>query len=198
METSIGRRPLIRKKIASVWWIVLMRGIIGILLGMALFSQIQMDVVILAKFMAIYWLADGLFMVLLGFGVRMPGGEGWWKWMAGRGALGVVAGFIVLGLEAADVTHPLLLAWLLAATAIVSGGIDLMTNARLRREVEDEWAMSISALSQMVLGVLLAVSPIGALRLIGPFIGIVAIIAGIGMIFFSVRTMRKLAEPFQG
>jgi len=189
---------LIRKKIAGVWWIVLMRGIVGILLGMALFSQTQMDVVILAKCMAIYWRADGLFMVLLGFGVRAPGGEGWWKWILGRGILGVVVGFVVLGLEAGDVTHPILLAWLLAAVAIVSGGIDLITNGRLRREVEDEWAMSVSALAQIVFGVLLAVSPIAALRLIGPFIGIIAIIAGIGMIFFSVRTMRKLAEPFQG
>jgi uncharacterized membrane protein HdeD (DUF308 family) len=197
MNTPIGRRPLIRKKIASVWWIVLMRGLIGILLGMALFSQVSMNVVILAKFMAIYWLADGLFMVLLGFGVRMPGGEGWWKWMVGRGVLGIVAGFVVLGLEAADVTHPILLAWLLAATAIVSGGIDLVTNARLRREVEDEWAMTISAVAQMVFGVLLALSPIGVLRLIGPFIGIIAIAAGIGMIFFSIRTMRKLGEPLQ-
>jgi uncharacterized membrane protein HdeD (DUF308 family) len=188
---------LIRKKIAGVWWIVLMRGIIGILLGLALFSQVSLDVVTMAKFMAIYWLADGLFMVLLGFGVRMPGGEGWWKWMVGRGALGIVVGFVVLGLEAADVTHPMLLAWILAATAIVSGGIDLLTNARLRREVEDEWAMTVSAVAQIAFGVFLALSPAMTLKLIGPFIGIIAIGAGIGMIFFAVRTMRKLGEPFQ-
>ena len=197
MGAMVGRRPVIRTKIAGAWWIVLMRGVIGILLGLALFSQVSLDVVTLAKFMAIYWLTDGIFMVLLGFGVRVPGGEGWWMWMVGRGVLGSVIGFIILGLEAADVSHPVLLAWILAVTAIVSGAIDLMTNARLRREVEDEWAMTISAAAQVFLGVLLAVAPMVALRLIGPFIGLISIAAGIGMIAFSMRTMRRLAEPFQ-
>jgi uncharacterized membrane protein HdeD (DUF308 family) len=188
---------LIRKKIAGAWWIVLVRGVIGILLGLALFSQTSLNVFTLGKFMAIYWLADGLFMVLLGFAARMPGGPSWWMWMVGRGFLGVVVGFVILGLEAASVNRPLLLAWLLAGYAIVSGGIDLVTNARLRREVEDEWAMTVSALAQICFGVFFALSPAYSLNLIGPFIAIIAIAAGIGMIFFSVRTMRKLAEPFQ-
>lgn len=192
MGTTVGRRPMIRAVISRTWWIVLVRGIAGIVLGGALFSQTRLDVETLAEFMGIYWLADGAFMLIWSLAVRRAGK--WWRWMLVRGILGILAGLVALGgPEASTVLRGMVLIWILAGQAIVAGIIDLITNYHLRQELGDEWAMTLSALLQIVFGVLLAISPAATVRLIGIIVGAVAFLGGIGMIPLSIR-MRKLTE----
>jgi uncharacterized membrane protein HdeD (DUF308 family) len=194
MSTVVGNLPKVRAKLRSAWWIILLRGIAGALLGLLLFSQVSMNVVIMATFMALYWFIDGIFMVVLAFAARMPG-RNWWWWMLGRGLLGILAGYVVYALVQGEAVASLILIWILAGIAILTGIIDLITNTRLRQYIEDEWAMALSAVMNVVFGVLMAISPAVAFRLIGVVMGFVALLGGIGMVIFSLRTMRKLGEP---
>ena len=125
MSAVIGNRPKRRAKMRSAWWIVLLRGIAGALLGILLFSQVQLDLETLAMFMAIYWLIDGAFMAVLAFAARLPGGN-WWWWMLGRGILGILAGYVVYALAQGKAVTSLILIWILAGVAIVTGGIGLV------------------------------------------------------------------------
>ena len=191
MDTTVGKRPAILAKVASVWWIVLLRGVAGILLGIALFSQVSLTLDVLARFMAIYWLADGIFMLVVGIAAYSPQ-DSFRKWVIGRGILGILASYVVLALQRAEATAGFILVLILGIQAIITGLVDLVSNARLRRVVEDEWAMALGAVAQVIFGILLIVGPQVTLALVGPAIGGLAILAGIGMIFFAARTMRKL------
>ncbi|MFN2154596.1 MAG: HdeD family acid-resistance protein [Anaerolineae bacterium] len=193
MDTSIGNRSAILDRIANMWWIVLLRGIAGILLGAALFSQVSITLPVLAKFMAIYWLADGIFMLVVGITIY-GAQDDFRKWVIGRGILGILAAYVVLALQRSEATATFVLVLILGIQAIIAGIVDLASNMRLRRAVEDEWAMALGAVAQIIFGILVIVAPEVTLALIVPMIGGLALLAGIGMIFFSWRTMRKLGK----
>jgi uncharacterized membrane protein HdeD (DUF308 family) len=106
--------------------------------------------------------------------------------------LGILASYVVLALQRSEATAGFVLVLILGIQAIITGAIDLVSNARLRRAVEDEWAMALGAVAQILFGIVLIVAPQVTLALVGPAIGGLAILAGIGMIVFSARTMRKL------
>jgi uncharacterized membrane protein HdeD (DUF308 family) len=193
MDTSIGNRSAILARIASMWWIVLLRGIAGILLGAALFSQVSITLPVVAKFMGIYWLADGIFMLVVGIAID-GAQDDFRKWVIGRGIRGILAAYVVLALQRSEATATFVLVLILGIQAIIAGIVDLASNMRLRRAVEDEWAMALGAVAQIIFGILVIVAPEVTLALIVPVIGGLALLAGIGMIFFSWRTMRKLGK----
>jgi uncharacterized membrane protein HdeD (DUF308 family) len=193
MDTSIGNRSAILARIASMWWIVLLRGIAGILLGAALFSQVSITLPVVAKFMGIYWLADGIFMLVVGIAID-GAQDDFRKWVIGRGIRGILAAYVVLALQRSEATATFVMVLILGIQAIIAGIVDLASNMRLRRAVEDEWAMALGAVAQIIFGILVIVAPEVTLALIVPVIGGLALLAGIGMIFFSWRTMRKLGK----
>ena len=104
-----------------------------------------------------------------------------------EGVAGILAGliaFILPGLTA------ILLLYLIAAWAIVTGISEIAMAIRLRKEIRGEWAMIVGGALSVLFGVILAViGPVAGLFSLIWLIGIYALAFGIMILItaFSVR-----------
>src|SRR5262245_44550755 len=121
--------------LAENWWLVLLRGIAALILGVLAFVWPGITLVSLILLCGIYALADGLFAMWAAVAGRGGGLVPRW-WLAIVGIAGVVAGiltFVWPGLTAQ------ILLLLIACWAIVIGAMQIWGAIQLRKEIEGEW-----------------------------------------------------------
>jgi len=166
--------------LAGNWWAMLLRGIAAMLFGLAALFWPGPTIFVLIVFFGAYAVVDGIFAIVAG--IRGSGGRRWLLLV--EGALGVFTGLIALfwpGMTA------LVLSYVIAFWAIVTGVLKVVMAISLRREIENEWLMILSGVLSVLFGVLLAVLPgVGLLSLVW-LIGIYALIFGVVWIVLSFR-----------
>jgi uncharacterized membrane protein HdeD (DUF308 family) len=79
------------------------------------------------------------------------------------------------------------LLWLIAAWALITGVLQIVTAARLRREMRHEWLLALSGALSVVFGVLLIVWPAAGVLAVVTLIGAYAIVFGIALVALGVR-----------
>jgi uncharacterized membrane protein HdeD (DUF308 family) len=167
------------------WWALAIRGAIAIIFGLAalLRPDIALDALILL--FGAYALVDGVFAIVGVFGGTRGGTPRWLLLI--EGIAGILAGliaFVLPGLTA------VVLLYLIAAWAVVTGIFEIATAIRLRQEIRGEWALIISGALSVLFGVILAViGPVAGLLSLIWLIGIYAVAFGILMLItaFQVR-----------
>src|SRR6476646_1080143 len=109
---------------AKYWWVILVRGIILILLGMAMLIWPKQSLWVFAIIFVVYLFVDGIWALLAGISgiagglaLRKHPGSGW-GWFVTWGALALLFGIIVLFNPAALLVS---LLWLVAIWAILAG-----------------------------------------------------------------------------
>jgi uncharacterized membrane protein HdeD (DUF308 family) len=65
MET--GSKSLIGQVASSIWWLVLLKGIFAIILGIILFNNPGTTLIVIMTFLGAYWLVDGIFTLIASF-----------------------------------------------------------------------------------------------------------------------------------
>ncbi|HTE66696.1 MAG TPA: DUF308 domain-containing protein, partial [Candidatus Binatia bacterium] len=129
-----------------------------------------------------YALVDGVLALIRGFRRGGGGGLDWWR--VARGVVGIAAGVIAFAMP--DITAYALLL-LIAAWAIVSGGIELMAAYQLRDVIRGEWLLALDGVVAIVFGVALIVFPsAGALAVVW-LIGAFAIASGVILLMIAFR-----------
>jgi uncharacterized membrane protein HdeD (DUF308 family) len=167
------------------WWALALRGAIAILFGLAALLRPEIALQALILLFGAYALVDGVFAIVGIFGGTRGGTPRWLLLI--EGIAGILAGliaFVLPGLTA------LLLLYLIAAWAIITGIFEIATAIRLRREIRGEWALIIGGALSVLFGVILiVVSPFAAILSLVWLIGIYAVAFGILMLItsFSVR-----------
>lgn len=101
-----------------------------------------------------------------------------------RGILGAVVGVVTLVWP--DVTA-LALLWLIAAWAIATGIMELVTVIRLRAELEGEWLLALSGVASLLFGLILAITPGAGALVITWLIGWFGVIAGVILLVAAWR-----------
>lgn len=166
--------------LAGNWWALLLRGIAAVLFGLVALFWPGITLYVLIIFFGAYALVDGIFAIVAG--VRGVGGRRWL--LLAVGVLGVLAGLIAFFYP--NITA-LVLLYVIAFWAILSGILEVVMAISLRREIENEWLMGLSGVLSVVFGVLLAALPrVGLLSLVW-LIGIYALIFGVALIVLSLR-----------
>jgi uncharacterized membrane protein HdeD (DUF308 family) len=129
-----------------------------------------------------YLLADGLLAVIAGL-TRHNGSRPWWLLLI-EGFMGIAAGvltFLLPGLTA------IALLYLIAAWAIVTGMVEIVSAIRLRADIKNEGLLGLSGVLSVVLGVVLVIWPgastLGLVWLIGAY----ALVFGLLQIGLSFR-----------
>ncbi len=84
------------------WWLVLIQGIAGVIIGLLLLINPLKTTVFLVQFLGIYWFVSGIFGI-----VSIFLDKSMWGWKLFAGLLGIFAGVLIL-------QHPL---WSTAAGA---------------------------------------------------------------------------------
>lgn len=135
------------------WWAIALRGLIGILIGIVAFLLPLPTMIALVWLFGAYAFLDGLFNLIAVW--RGGRGRPWWA-MALEGILGLGVGiisFIWPGITA------LALVYLIAAWAIVTGVLEIVSAIRLRKEIKGEWLLALSGVFSLILGVLFVYAP---------------------------------------
>ena len=159
------------------WWVVLLRGILGILFGVMAYTWPGLTVIILVTIWGAYAFVDGI--VELVAGIR-----GKWGSLILLGVLGIAAGIIAFlrpGLTA------LALLWVLAFWAIIAGIMQISAAIRLRKEVQGEWLWILSGILTIALGVLFLARPGEGILSVTWLIATLAIVWGILLVMLSFK-----------
>ena len=75
---------------SSIWWVFLLQGFAGIILGLMLVTQPGATITALTIFLGFYWLITGLLGLVQSFVDRSTP----WIWSLLRGLVGILAGFL--------------------------------------------------------------------------------------------------------
>ena len=167
------------------WWALALRGAIAILFGLAALLQAGHRVEALILLFGAYALVDGVFAIVGVFGGTRGGTPRWLLLI--EGIVGILAGliaFVLPGLTA------VLLLYLIAAWAVVTGISEIAMAIRLRQEITGEWALIVGGALSVIFGVILAViGPVAGLLSLVWLIGVYALAFGILMLItaFQVR-----------
>jgi uncharacterized membrane protein HdeD (DUF308 family) len=167
------------------WWALALRGAIAILFGLAALLRPGIALGALILLFGAYALVDGVFAIVGVFGGTRGGTPRWLLLI--EGIAGILAGLIAFVLP--GLTSVVLL-YLIAAWAVVTGIFEIATAIRLRQEIRGEWALIIGGVLSVLFGAILAViGPVAGLLSLIWLIGIYAVAFGILMLItaFQVR-----------
>lgn len=88
----------------------------------------------------------------------------------------------------------LVLLWLIAGWAIITGALGIAAAIRLRREIAGEWLLATGGVLSVLFGVLLIVWPAAGALAVVVLIGSYAIAYGIVLLFLGLRLRRLRRE----
>ncbi len=166
----------------SNWWALVLRGLVALLFGVLTFVWPEISLTALVMLFGAYALVDGLFTAVAAF--RAPEGyKHWWALLL-EGVFGVAAGvlaFVWPGITA------LVLLYLIAAWALVTGVFEVAAAVRLRKLISGEWLLALSGALSVLFGVMLVAWPgAGALAVLW-LIGAYAVLFGVLLMALGFR-----------
>jgi len=168
--------------LARNWWIVLLRGVAGIIFGLATFLVPDISLAALVLVFGAYAFADGVLAIISA--IRWRGETDRWWVILLEGLAGVAVGVITLfwpGITA------LTLLYMIAAWALVTGALEIAAAIRLRKIIIGEWLLVLSGIASIALAVLLALFPSAGALAVVLWIGAYALVFGALLIVLAFR-----------
>ena len=164
---------------SNIWWLFLLQGIAGILLGLMLLTYPGATVVVLVTFLGFYWLFTGVMALVRVFVDRsVP-----WIWSLLIGIVGILAGLVVL-------RHPLLAALTVPTTIVIILGVQglIMGVLDMIGGFQGGGARSfLLGIINIAIGGLLLGSPLIAALSLPLVFGVLLLIQGIGLVIMAFR-----------
>ena len=172
--------------LARNWWLFLLRGIAGILFGIVTFFAPALSLAALVLLWGAYAFADGVFAIWSA--VRRHREDRWWLLLL-QGILGIAAAIVTVAWPGITA---LVLLYIIAAWALVTGVLEIAVAIRLRKAISNEWLLVLSGVASVVLGILLMLNPaVGALVVV-LWIGAYALVSGAMLVGLSLRLRREM------
>jgi uncharacterized membrane protein HdeD (DUF308 family) len=175
--------------LSRFWWLILLRGVSAILFGICALAWPGQTLVTLTMLFAAYALVDGIFDVIHAIGYRKEIDN--WGLLLIEGLFGIAFG--VLAFQSPELTTVIggvIVAFYIAAWAIITGALRIVMAVRLRKEIEGEWMLGLSGLISILFGIVImarpAVGVLGMLYLVAAW----AILLGGILIALAIKTRR--------
>ena len=170
------------------WWALVIRGLAAIAFGICTFVAPASSLFALVILWGAYAIVDGVFGIVLSIrGARiLPG----WGWLLAEGFVSIAAGVVTFlwpGITA------LVLLFVIATWAVLTGIAEIATAIRLHRHVRGEWMLATAGVLSIAFGVLLAVKPGPGALAVTWLIGGYAIVFGALLVGLGVR-LRRLVQ----
>jgi len=179
---ALGGRALVAGglafELAKKWWVLLLRGILLIIIGLLAF----VSPLVWVTFVGIYILVDGVTMLMSGFSDQ-PAGQRHWPLVI-LGVLGLIAGLLILWNPALG---GITLTYVIAAWAIVTGILTIITALRLRDEIDNEWWLVLSGALSIIFGILVFQNVLAGILTIAWVFGVFAVVVGVLSIALAFR-----------
>jgi uncharacterized membrane protein HdeD (DUF308 family) len=175
METSV--ETIIRN-----WWLVALRGVVALIFGLLTIYRPGVTLAALILLFGGYAVANGLFAIIAAIANRQ--GERHWVSLIISGVLSIAVGILTFLMP--GVTGIVLL-YLIASWAIVTGVAEIMTAIRLRKAITGEWLLVFAGVVSVLFGLLLIVFPGAGALAVTLWIGTYAIMIGILLLALAFR-----------
>lgn len=174
-------------QMARNWWQVLLRGVISIAAGLLVFAYPAQAIKVVVLLFALYVLTDSLLGLLSAR--QRPAASG-----ALLGLWFLLGVFVAIHTFYRPDTTTRVLLLLVAAWAIYTGVMQLLTALRLRRVLAGEWTMLAAGSASIVLGLVMLFSPASAITTVRWLIAGYAVLLGVLLLILSLqlRQLRRL------
>jgi uncharacterized membrane protein HdeD (DUF308 family) len=183
--------------LARNWWALALRGFLAVLFGIMAFALPGITLGALVLLYGAYALIDGIFAIAAAL-VGRTGGLPWWALLV-EGLVGIAVGVMTFAWPGITA---LVLLYLIAAWAVVTGVLEIAAAIQLRREVRGEWLLALSGVLSVLFGLALVINPgAGALAvvwLIGAYaiaFGALLLVLGFRLRSFSRRLSSIAISP---
>ena len=174
-------------RLAKYWWILVLRGIVGILFGILAFAYPRDTVTALVILIGAYMLVDGVTAIVMAF--RIDRGSGW---LVFSGFAGITAGLLTFFYP---IVTAYALLYIIAAWAIITGVFELVAAIEFRRVFSDMRLLGLAGTLSIALGFLLAAAPETGLVSLVWILGSYALVFGV---LYIIAGFRLKGAPAQG
>jgi len=161
---------------------LIIRGIVGIVVGILAFLWPGLTIAVLVGIFALYAFIDGVANLILGLTHSPRHGRSWALVL--EGIVGIAVGVVTFlwpGITA------LALVWFIAAWAIITGVFEIAAAIRLRRVIAGEWLLALSGVLSLIFGVLVFAFPAAGAVSIAWLFGAYAAATGVILVVLGVR-----------
>ena len=186
--SGVGSGPAAETLVHN-WWLFTLRGVLGIIFGILALIFPGPTILSLVLLFSAYMLADGIFGIISAVrAIRRK--EDRWGLLIFEGLLDIATGVVAFLWPGLTVVA---FVWLIAAWAIVSGG--LMTAAGFRLNIEHgRWWLVLGGLLSLAYGVLLIITPLIGAVVLTWWLGAYALVFGVALVIFSLKLRSRQHE----
>jgi uncharacterized membrane protein HdeD (DUF308 family) len=169
------------------WWVVLLRGVLGLIIGFIAFFFPGPTLLSLVTLFALYLIIDGIFAIVSA--VRAARHQQDWGFLTFEGIVGILAGIIALALPGLTV---LIFVGLLAAWAFITGTLELRAAYNLEKD-HGRWWMVLAGVASIVFGIVLIAAPVIGALVVSWWVGAYATFFGASLVAlaFQLRARNK-------
>lgn len=173
------------------WWAIVLRGLLAILFGFVALFWPHLTLEALVLCFGAFALIGGILALVVALGDR--GVYAHWTILLGEGLIGIALGLLTLFWP---LITALVLLYLIAGWAVVTGVLEIVVSVRMHRMVGNEWMLLLSGIVSLLLGILLVILPGVGLLVLTWLIGIYALAFGVLLIGLGFQWRR--AETLKG
>jgi uncharacterized membrane protein HdeD (DUF308 family) len=168
--------------LATNWWALAIRGCLAILFGIVTFVLPAVTLASLVLLFGAYAMVEGVFNIVAAVRGRRSE-QPWWALLI-EGLVSIGAGIVTFAMPGLTA---LVLLYVIAAWAVVTGVFEIIAAIRLRAQIENEWWLGLSGALSIAFGVLMMAFPgAGALAVV-LWIGAYALVFGAMLIALAFR-----------
>jgi len=175
------------------WWSLVLRGSIGVLLGIATFVWPQFTLAGLVTLFGIYAFIDGF--ISIAGAVRASREHVRWGALVVEGIIGIAAGIIAFFWPAITIIS---LVYIIGAWALITGIFEIAAAIRLRSHITGEWLLALAGIASIVFGLMLMFVPLAGAIVLAFWFGAYALVFGITLIALGVRLRALRHRPLAG
>jgi uncharacterized membrane protein HdeD (DUF308 family) len=180
--SSEGRLRQRLSTFAANWRVLALRGLVALLFGLIVLLWPGLILAVLSLLFGIYALVGGGVVLVPALRTSDRGAR---KWLPlAEGAVGVIAGLAALLWPGLTVSG---LLYVIAAWALLTGILKILTAIMLRSEVENGWLLAGSGAVSVILGAILAALAGSDVPSVAPLIGASAVVVGLALVVFALR-----------
>jgi uncharacterized membrane protein HdeD (DUF308 family) len=173
--------------IAENWRALALRGLVSLVFGLLILLWPGLVLSALALLFGIYALADGATILVPALRVSDRGVRRWLP--LSEGTVGVIAGLVSVLWSGRTVSG---LLYVIAAWALLTGILKILTTIVLRSEVDTGWLLAGSGALSVLFGAILAALVRADLSSVAPLIGAFAVVVGLALIVFALRMRMRV------
>jgi uncharacterized membrane protein HdeD (DUF308 family) len=164
---------------SDIWWVFLLQGFAGIIIGLMLITEPGATMVALTTVLGFYWLITGVLALVQVFVDRATP----WVWSLLAGLVGILAGLFVLRHPlVAALTVPTVLVIILGIQGLVIGAVQIIGGFK-----GGGIGPFILGAINVLVGVLLLGSPVAAALAVPLVFGVLLLIQGAGLMILAFR-----------